>query len=301
VPPVTDPAQQIETVALLGAGSTMGKGIARNLCGAGIGVRAWNRSPGKLEDLRGEPGFEVCETPAEAAGGAGAVITMVSDGDAVLAVMEGPDGAAGAAAEGTIWVQASTIGIEATERCRALAGEAGLVLVDAPVLGTKQPAEAGELVVLAAGPEAAREPLRPVFEAIGKKTLWVGEEPGAGSRLKLVINTWILTAVEGTAEVVALAAALGVDPELAFEAFAGGPLELPYMRAKAKSMLAGEFEPALRLALGAKDARLAADAAAADGLSLPALEAVAERFAAAVGEHGEKDISAVYLATRSTS
>jgi 3-hydroxyisobutyrate dehydrogenase len=290
-----------ETVALLGAGSTMGKGMARNLAGAGIAVRAWNRTPENAEELRGEPGLVVCETPAEAARGAAALITMVSDGDAVVAVMEGDRGAVAGASEGTIWVQASTIGIEATERCQALAAEAGLVLVDAPVLGTKQPAEAGELVILASGPEAARERLRPLFDAIGKKTLWVGEEPGAGSRLKLVINAWIVTAVEGTAEVVALARALGVDPELVLEAFAGGPLELPYMGIKATSMLAGEFEPSFRLALAAKDARLAVGAAEAGGLELPALEAIAERFTAAAREHGDKDLSAVYLATESTS
>jgi 3-hydroxyisobutyrate dehydrogenase len=291
----------IETVAFLGAGGTMGKGMARNLAGAGIAVRAWNRTLAKLDDLRGEQGFTICETPAEAARGADGLITMLTDGDAVLAAMEGEEGAAASAAEGTIWLQTSTIGIEATERCRALAGASGLVFVDAPVLGTKQPAEAGELVILASGPAIAREALGPVLEAIGKKTIWVGEEAGAGSRLKLVTNAWIVTVVEGTAEMLALCRSLGVDAGLALEAFEGGPLDLPYMRLKAKSMLAGEFEPSFRLALAAKDARLAVDAAAAAGLELPALEAIAERFAAAAREHGDEDLAAVYLAIESTS
>jgi 3-hydroxyisobutyrate dehydrogenase len=291
----------IETVAFLGAGGTMGRGMARNLAGAGIAVRAWNRTLAKLDDLRGEPGFAVCETPAEAARGADALLTMLTDGDAVLAAMEGEEGAAAVAEDGTIWLQTSTIGIEATERCRALAGAAGLVLVDAPVLGTKQPAEAGELVILGSGPAPVREPLAPLLGAIGKKTIWAGEEAGAGSRLKLVTNAWLVAVVEGTAEMVALSRALGIEPELALEAFEDGPLDSPYMRLKAKEMLAGEFEPSFRLGLAAKDAGLAVDAAEAAGLALPALEAIAERFSAAAREHGDQDLAAVYLAIESTS
>jgi 3-hydroxyisobutyrate dehydrogenase len=291
----------IETVALLGAGGTMGRGMARNLAGAGIAVRAWNRTLAKLDDLRGEPGFAVCETPAEAARGADALITMLTDGDAVLAAMDGEEGAAAGAEDGTIWLQTSTIGIEATERCKALAGAAGLVLVDAPVLGTKQPAEAGELVILGSGPAPVREPLAPLLGAIGKKTIWAGEEAGAGSRLKLVTNAWLVAVVEGTAEMVALSRALGIEPELALEAFEDGPLDSPYMRVKAKEMLAGEFEPSFRLGLAAKDAGLAVDAAEAAGLALPALEAIAERFSAAAREHGDEDLAAVYLAIESTS
>jgi 3-hydroxyisobutyrate dehydrogenase len=169
------------------------------------------------------------------------------------------------------------------------------------VLGTKQPAAAGELIVLASGPTSAREALAPALEAIGKKTIWVGAEAGAGSRLKLVTNSWIVSLVEGTAEMLALAQALGVDPELALEAVEGGPLDAPYMRLKAKAMLAGEFEPSFRLALAAKDAGLAVDAAEAAGLGLPALEANAEHFAAAAREHGDEDLAAVYRAIEATS
>jgi 3-hydroxyisobutyrate dehydrogenase len=280
-------------VAVLGAGGTMGAGMARSLARAGFEVRAWNRTAEKLDDL-GESGSAVCATPAGACAGAAVVLTMLSDAAAVLAAMEGAEGAAAGAPPGALWLQMSTIGIEGIERCAELAESADLVLVDAPALGTKQPAEEGELVVLAAGPEGAREGAEPVFDAVGKKTLWVGQV-GAASRIKVVINSWIVTVVEGTAEMLSLAEGLGIDPNRLLEAVEGGPLDLPYMRMKAKAMMERDFEPSFRLALAAKDARLAREAAAAAGLELPMLEAIAKRLAEAAEDHGDKDLAAVYL------
>lgn len=281
------------SVALVGAGGTMGMGMARNLAAAGISVRAWNRSPEKLADVAALDGLSACEQVGEAVAGADAVLTMLSDADAVLEVMD--DGAAGAA-KGAVWLQMSTIGVAGIERCAALARRDDLTLVDAPVLGTKQPAEEGELVVLAAAPDKVRATVAPVFDAVGKRTIWVGET-GAATRLKVAINSWIVAVVEGTAETVALAEGLGVDPQLLFDAFADGPLDLPYMRMKASAMLKREFAPSFRLALAAKDAALAVDGAREAGLDLPMLEAIAARMAAAAEEYGDEDLAATYLAS----
>jgi 3-hydroxyisobutyrate dehydrogenase len=283
-------------VAVLGAGGTMGKGMARNLARAGIPVRAWNRTAERIEDLAAEEGVAPCPTALEAAAGADVLLTMVSDAEALLEAMEGSDGAVAGANPGSLWLQMSTIGIEGIERCADLARDAGLILVDAPVLGTKQPAEEGELVILAAGPEDARARLTPVFDAIGKRTIWIGEA-GAGSRLKVVVNSWIVSVVEGTAEMLSLAEGLGLEPGQALEAVAGGPLDLPYMQMKGRAMLARDFTPSFRLALAAKDADLAARAAASAGLELPALQAICRRMAAAAEEHGDEDLAAVYLAS----
>jgi 3-hydroxyisobutyrate dehydrogenase len=283
-------------VAVLGAGGTMGGPMARNLSRAGIPVQAWNRTRRKLGDLEREPGVTVAESPARAAEGCKAVITMVSDADATLAVMDGPGGAAAAAPDGALWVQMGTIGVEGAARCAELAESEGLVLVDAPVLGTKQPAEEGELVVIASGPEAAREQLAPVFEAVGKRTIWVGEA-GAGSRLKVALNAWIVSVVEGAAESLALAEGAGVDPRCVLEAVSGGPLDLPYLRLKARAMLERDFTPSFRLRLAAKDAALAVEAARAAGLDLPMLEAIRARMEEAARDHGDKDLSATYLAS----
>jgi 3-hydroxyisobutyrate dehydrogenase len=282
------------SVAFLGAGGTMGSGMARNLAAAGIAVRAWNRSPEKLAELASDGAVTSCRTAAEAATGAELIITMLSDADAVLEVMEGDQGVAKAAADGAIWAQMSTIGLEGTERCAELARRAGLVFVDAPVLGTKQPAEAGELIILASGPDEARANLEPAFEAIGKRTMWVGDA-GMASRLKVAINSWIVTVVEGAAETIALAEEMGVDPPLILDAISGGPLDLPYLRFKAEAMLTGDFAPSFRLSLAAKDADLAVSAARRADLDLPMLEAIAARMRDAAREHGDKDLSATYL------
>jgi 3-hydroxyisobutyrate dehydrogenase len=156
------------------------------------------------------------------------------------------------------------------------------------------------LVVLASGPEESRDAVQPIFDAVGKRTIWAGEA-GAGTRLKVVVNTWIVSVVEVTAEMLALSEGIGVDPRLLFAAVEGGPLDQPYMRMKAKAMLERDFTPSFKLVLAAKDADLAVQAGDLAGLELPVLAAVAERMAAAAIEHGDEDLAAVYLATDSTA
>jgi len=193
-----------------------------------------------------------------------------------------------------VLVQMSTIGPEATAR---LAKEVE-PFVDAPVLGTKQPAEEGKLVVLASGPEDQRERLDPLFEAIGAKTLWLGEA-GAGSRLKLVLNTWLLSLTQGLAEAIALAEALDVDPQTFLDTIDGGPIGAPYANLKGKLMIAGDFPASFPLELALKDARLALAAAEEQGLRLGALAAVAEQMQRAVeAGHGKADMAATIHATR---
>jgi 3-hydroxyisobutyrate dehydrogenase len=289
----THETDEMRTVAVLGAGGTMGKGIARNAAAAGLAVHAWNRTADKLDDLVGEDGVEAFGTAREAVADADVVVTMLSDADAALAAMSGPDGG-GADAEGAVWVQMGTIGVEGSKRCAALARDRGLVYVDAPVLGTKGPAEEGQLVVLASGPEAPRERLGPLFDAVGKRTIWVGEA-GQGSRLKVVVNAWLCAVVEGTAEMLRLAQALGLEPQLALDAIEGGPLEAPYMRMKGDAMVAGDFTPSFRLALAAKDARLAVAAGKEAGAEIPAIEAIAAQLTAVAEAHPDEDLAVAFL------
>ena len=279
-----------ETVAVLGAGGTMGLPIARNIARAGIEVRAWNRTREKAESLK-EDAATVFGSPGEAADGATVLLTMLADADAVIASVQD---ALPAVSEGGAWLQMSTIGEAGTERCMELASQHALTFLDSPVLGTKQPAEQGTLVILASGPEAARGRVQPIFDAIGQKTMWAGEA-GTGSRLKLVTNSWVLTVVEGCAETVALAEGLGLDPALLFEALEGGTLDLPYLRMKGKAILERNFEPMFSLTLAAKDARLVKESAERHGLDLPLLATIRRRMAEAVEEHGDKDMIATYL------
>jgi 3-hydroxyisobutyrate dehydrogenase len=282
-----------ETVAVLGAGGTMGLPIARNLARAGLAVRAWNRTREKAEPLS-QDGASVADSPAEAAAGASVILTMLADTGAVIDAMEGDDGALAAADKSTIWLQMSTIGEQGTERCIDLAGAHGVAFVDAPVLGTKQPAEQGELVVLASGPEDLRDRPKPIFDAIGKRTLWVGDA-GQGTRLKLVTNSWVLVVVEGGAETIALAEGLGLDPALLFEALAGGALDLPYLKMKGTAIAERNFEPQFRLSLAAKDASLIEEAARRRNLDLPVLSQIRQRLEQGAREHGDEDMIATYL------
>jgi 3-hydroxyisobutyrate dehydrogenase len=272
-------------VALLGTG-IIGGGMARNIAAAGIDLTVWNRTRAKAEGL----GARVADSPADAVAGAEVLITVLADGETVAAAVRDA-----APAAGTVWLQSATVGVQACEDLAALAEELGLIYVDAPVLGTKGPAEAGQLTVLASGPEFARERLEPVLDAVAAKTLWLGGA-GAGSRLKLVVNAWVLTIVEGVAESLSLAKALGVDPQLFLDAVKGGALDAPYVQVKGAAMLAGDFDPQFPLWGAAKDARLVDEAGTAAGVELAIARALREHFDRAVAEgHGELDMTATFL------
>ena len=280
-----------QTVTVLGAGGIMGLAMARNLAGSGYGIRAWNRSHEKAQPLT-QDGAEVAGSPAQAAAGADVIITMLADADAVIDAME--DALSAPLPEDAIWLQMSTTGIEGTERCQQMARAHGLTFFDAPVLGTKAPAEQGNLIVLASGPAELRGRVQPIFDVVGQRTMWVGEA-GAATRLKLAVNTWVLTVLEGTAETLALAEGLGLDPQLVLDAVKDGPLDLGYLQMKGRAMMARDFEPSFRLRLAAKDARLVQEAIERHGLDLPLARAIRSRLDEAVPDHGDKDMSATYL------
>jgi 3-hydroxyisobutyrate dehydrogenase len=283
------------TVAVLGTG-TMGTGMVRSLRRADIPVRMWNRNPAKAEALT-DTGAQAFGDPAEAADGADVVLTMVVDADAVVDVIR-----RARPAEGTVWLQSTTVGVAGADRTVEVAGELGLVLVDAPVLGTKQPAEEGTLTVLASGPADVRERLRTVLDAIGSKTLWLGEA-GAGSRLKLACNAYLLMVAAGTAQSIALARGLGADPEEFLVAIEGGPIDTPYAHLKGAAMLKAEHPVSFGLTSATKDARLIREALRSAGVPDRLDAAVLETMEAAIERQpdpGAVDLSAVIdgLATR---
>jgi 3-hydroxyisobutyrate dehydrogenase len=280
----------MSTVAVLGTG-IMGFPMARNLAAAEFDARAWNRTGEKAQPLA-EHGVTVIATPAEAADGVDVLVTMLADADAVAAAVEN-------LRDIPVWAQMSTVGLQDSKRLAGLAGERGMGYVDAPVLGTKQPAEQAQLVVLAAGAAALREAADPVFDAVGRKTVWLGEEPGAATRLKLVLNHWILGMIENIGETIAFAEALGVDPQAFLSSIEGGNMDSPYAQIKGKAILADELEPSFPLRLARKDIGLILDAAAEAGIDTPILEVAAQQFDRAVElGHGDKDMAATVHAAR---
>jgi 3-hydroxyisobutyrate dehydrogenase len=255
----------------------MGAGMVRSLRRAGIPVRMWNRDPAKAQALTGT-GAEPAASPAEAAAGADVVLTMVFDADAAVDVVR-----AAAPAPGTVWLQCTTVGVDGAERTITTAEELGLVLLDCPVLGTRKPAEDGALVLLASGDDGARERLATVLDALGSRTLWLGGA-GAGSRLKMACNAWLLMVTAGVAQSIALARGLGLDPQHFLDAIAGGAMDTPYAHVKGAAMIDGEFPVSFGLTGATKDARLIREALQAAGVADRLDLAVLQTMEAAIEE-----------------
>ncbi|MDF1561671.1 MAG: NAD(P)-dependent oxidoreductase [Deltaproteobacteria bacterium] len=283
-----------ESVALLGTG-IMGAAMGRNLLKAGHPLRVWNRTPEKAASLAAD-GAVVSASIEEALEGATVVLTLLADGPATREVMNA-ERVAGLA-PGVLWIQSATVGVPEVTELSLLAREHGVAFVDAPVLGTRAPAEAGTLTLLASGEASTRERAAPIFEAVGSRTLWVGEA-GAGTRLKLVVNNWIVGLTGVLGESLALAGELELDPALFFEAIEGGALDLPYARMKGEAMLARDYPTSFPLRLARKDARLIDGAARHATLPLLITRAVEHYLSIAQQEgHGDADFSAVFEAIR---
>jgi 3-hydroxyisobutyrate dehydrogenase len=286
--PITEP-EPGTAVTVLGTG-IMGSAMARNLAAAGLRTTVWDISPEATAPLAGD-GALVAGSPVDAVQDARVVITMLPTAEAVRSVIFGAD-VAQALAPGTVWAQMGTIGVTATTMIGQALGRIrpDVMFVDAPVSGSKGPAEAGQLLILASGAPAAEPVVRPAFGAIGRKTVWLGRA-GQGTRLKMVVNAYLATLVEGVAEALELAGHLGIDAAALDDAIEGGPLDAPLADAKLHKMTHGDYAPEFPLEWALKDVDLAIEAAGSD--TLPLLEALSRQWRTAVeAGYGRDDISA---------
>jgi 3-hydroxyisobutyrate dehydrogenase len=234
--------------------------MAASALRAGIPTIVWNRTPRATSDLV-QLGAEVADNVVDAAGRAAIVVTMVTDDDAVISIAR-DQGMLAALVPGAVWVQMSTIGVAGIERVAEMVGaeRPDVTLLDAPVSGSTEPAERGELTIFASGPDDARPRVEGLFDALGQRTHWVGPV-GAGTRLKLVNNTWLAFATEAVATSVALAHRLGLDTETVMAALSGGPLVSPWQAAKLQRIANDQFSAQFALSLALKDVHLALQAA----------------------------------------
>jgi 3-hydroxyisobutyrate dehydrogenase len=272
----------------------MGSAMARNLVAAPLATTVWDRSPGATRPLAGA-GARAASSPQEAVRGARVVITMLPTAAVVDSVVFG-GGVVEAFAEGAVWAQMGTIGVTETQEIgsRLETVRPDVLFVDAPVSGSSGPAMAGQLLILASGPPAAEGIVRPAFSAIGRRTVWLGAA-GQGSRMKLVVNAYMSTLIEGVAEALELAGRLGIDSDALAEAIEGGPLDAPIADAKLHKMESADYAAEFPLEWALKDVDLALAAAGADGL--PVLEALSRQWRTAVAAgHGRQDVSAARLA-----
>jgi 3-hydroxyisobutyrate dehydrogenase len=279
-----------EPVAVLGIGA-MGHGMATSALRAGIPTIVWNREPEPTRDLA-DLGADVADTAADAARRAAIVVTMVTDANAVISIAR-DQGMLAALAPGAIWAQMSTIGVAGIDRVAALveAERSDITLVDAPVSGSKDPAAQGQLTIFASGPDEARMPLTPLFDALGQRTIWVGAV-GTGTRLKLVNNTWLAFAAEAVDASVALGRRLGLETETIVDALGGGPLVSPWQATKLQRIVEGDFSPQFALSLALKDVHLALEAAERDQFA--ALDSLAAEWQRVVDQgFGDQDLTVV--------
>jgi 3-hydroxyisobutyrate dehydrogenase len=276
--------------AVLGTG-IMGAAMARTLAREGHDVAVWNRTPQRAEAVAAA-GITAYADLAEAVSGADVVVTMLFDADSVLEVTADLVAALGTDA---VWAQSTTVGPAGMARIAAAAARVGDRLLDAPVLGTKQPAESGNLVVLLSGPPDARTRAGAVLDAVGARTLVVGDEVGPASALKLVCNSWVASINAATAQALGFAEALGLEPRTFLEAIEGGAADSAYAQLKGEIMADRSWDdPSFALDSVRKDVGLMIDAARAAGYPddlLTALLAVYDR--ASERGHGGDDMAAV--------
>ena len=284
------------TLAVLGTG-IMGSAMARNWLAAGERVRVWNRTHAKAAPLA-DAGAEVADSSAGAVDGADVVVTMLFDADSIL---EALTAAADKLRPGALWLQMSTVGVEGSARLADFARARGLTYVDAPVMGTRQPAEQGGLSVLASGPEQVREQVEQLLAPVAARVTWLGPA-GAGSRMKLVVNAWVVAALAGVAQALALADALDLDPREFLGLIEGGPTDLGYAHVKGELMLRGEYPASFPVSGALKDATLIVEAARVSGVDLAGVDEV-RRLLDTVAKRGraDEDFAAVYEAIRHPS
>lgn len=265
-------------VTVLGAG-TMGRAMTARLLHSGFDVNVWSRHPATTLpsiDL-GATGYA---DAADAVAGVEVVLTMLSNLDATSAVMFDAK-ALDAMDPGTTWAQMATIGVAGTHRLsdEVAARRPDVAFVDAPVSGSREPAESGQLLILASGTQPPSRGLEAVFAALGKATMWLGSV-GAGSAMKLVLNTWLAFQIEGAAESAGLADHFGIDPALLLEALGDSPIASRYALTKLGRMLEEDYRAEFALDMALKDLNLVAN----DGGSgtTPVAGAIAKRWRALI-------------------
>jgi 3-hydroxyisobutyrate dehydrogenase len=281
------------TMAVLGTG-IMGAALARNWVKAGETVRVWNRTPERAEPLA-DDGAHVIADVAEAVDGADVIVTMLYDGPAVEQTIRN---AASGLRPGMIWLQMSTVGLPAADDLGSLAADHGLQYVDAPVLGTRAPAEAGQLTVLASGPAGLETTAIKLVSPVSAKTVWLGPA-GNGSRAKLVMNSWVMSIMLGLGQTIALAESAGVDPQMFLDLIKGGAMDIGYAQVKGKAMISRDYAASFSVSGAMKDARLISELARSVGVDSSTVDAAHQLFeAAAELGHRDADMAAIVEAVR---
>lgn len=279
-------------VGVVGLGP-MGGAMAGSLLRAGHDVAVYNRTQEKARPLV-ERGARQAGSPAAAADNE-AVISMLADDPATEALVLGANGIAHGLPRGGVHLAMGTVSVALADRMTEEHERRGQVHLGAPVLGRPPAAEAGQLFVMAAGPAAAVERVRPLLDAVGQRVFVVGDRPSQANLVKLCTNFLIFSTIEQLGEVFALAGKGGVDRATVFEVLTGSFFGAPVHKNYGRLIVDGRFDPpGAKVTLGAKDTRLLLQAAEALAVPLPFASVVRDRFLASLAR-GEKDLDFAVL------
>jgi 3-hydroxyisobutyrate dehydrogenase-like beta-hydroxyacid dehydrogenase len=280
-----------QKIGFMGLG-IMGRPMATNVLKAGYPVMVYNRSPEKADPLV-QQGAGLASSPKALAKAADVVIAMVTGPEALGDLLWGPNGAGGAFNHNKIFINMSSVPPRYT---RQLAGElepSGVTFIDAPVSGTKKPAEDATLVILAGGPEDRIKALEPLLLAMGKKVVCCGP-PGQGSMMKMVINLLLGLMMEGFAEALNFGRLGGLDMEAMLDTVFSGAMNSPMFQVKAANLREKKYPPAFPLKHLAKDAKFVVDTAFELGAPVPAGQVLLHLYRTGVAQGwGDEDISAI--------
>jgi 3-hydroxyisobutyrate dehydrogenase-like beta-hydroxyacid dehydrogenase len=282
-------------IGFIGLGS-MGRGMAANLLRAGFGLRLWNRSPAKAQDLVRD-GARLVEHPRDVAAASGMVVTMLSDDAALREVVQGEHGIGRQLGEGGIHLSMSTVSPQTAQELAALHAARGTHYVAAPVFGRPDAAAAAKLFVLCAGPQAARQAVMPALQAMGQRVFELGDDAAAANVLKLSGNFMLMAAIEALAEAITLGERYGLPRERTVEVLTQSILPAPVMVNYGRQIAQHSYQPAgFKLSLGLKDADLVLGAARKAAMPMPLAQLVQGRLLSALAcQRGDMDWSAAAI------
>ncbi len=279
-----------QSIAFIGTG-IMGRPMVLNLLKAGHSVAVYNRSKPPLDEL-GRAGADVCGGSAEAASKAGVIITCLPDSPDVESVVLGQGGVLEGAKEGALYIDMSTISPTVSKKVAAALGGKKIRMLDAPVSGGDVGAREGTLSIMAGGATADFEEAVPVFEAMGKTIVHVGENVGDGGYVKIANQIMVGLHIAAMSEALVLGSKAGVDPEKMIAALTGGLAQSRVLDMRGPNLVKGEYPAGFRIRLHRKDLRLAMEAGADLGVAIPATGQLYQMFTALLtAGRGELDHS----------
>ncbi len=279
-------------IGFIGLG-IMGSRMAANLLKGGHKLKVYNRTLSKAEELV-KKGAELSHSSKEAADNVDVLFTMLSNPDAIKDAALGEKGFLTSMKKNSIWVDCSTVNPSFSKEMTKEANEKGIRFIDAPVAGTKLPAEKGELIIIVGGNKNDIEEITPLLNLMGKKIIYAGDN-GMGTSLKMVINLMLASAMEVFSEALILGETLGFTKEKLYDVLIGGPVTAPFLAGKKDKIDKLNFEADFPLQLMLKDMQLIGQTAKENNINLPAADSIKEIYSEAVKNgFGDKDFSVIY-------